>query len=223
VKRISHFTSNVGLHKRNMKWLTTLQATTFRTPRPNCRESALQSFYENKMTDDFLFDQRLLPPSSAEEIFRLRPLSINDKPQVLACLDQLSSTGKLSEEDFIKTFNYWKATKSTFCVVIEEISEKPPRLCAVGTIFFEQKLLHQNGIAGHIEDIVTHSDFRGKGLGLMLIEALILLGRNHGCYKIILDCSESNAGFYEKLGFIRKGIQMYKHFSENDKTASAAE
>ena len=168
--------------------------------------------------DDFLFDPRLLPTSSSEEVFRLRPLSALDKTQVLACLDQLSSTGNLSNEDFDKTFNYWKTTKSTFCVVVEDLTlPESPKICAVGTIFMEQKFLHQNGTAGHIEDIVTHSDFRGKNLGKKVIDALILIGRNQGCYKIILDCNESNVGFYEKLGFSRKGVQMYRHFPDNDK------
>jgi hypothetical protein len=41
-----------------------------------------------------------------------------------------------------------------------------------------------------------------------LIEALITACREMGCYKVILDCSESNAPFYEKCGLVRKEIQM---------------
>ena len=33
-----------------------------------------------------------------------------------------------------------------------------------------------------------------------------------GCYKVILDCSEENAGFYERCGYSRKEIQMAKYF-----------
>jgi len=32
-------------------------------------------------------------------------------------------------------------------------------------------------------------------------------------YKIILDCSCENEGFYEKMGFEKKGAQMAKYFA----------
>ena len=37
-----------------------------------------------------------------------------------------------------------------------------------------------------------------------------------GCYKLILDCSESNVKFYEKCGFKRKEIQMARYFEHNE-------
>ena len=36
------------------------------------------------------------------------------------------------------------------------------------------------------------------------------MAKQNGCYKVILDCSESNVGFYEKCGFDNKGYQMYQ-------------
>lgn len=41
-----------------------------------------------------------------------------------------------------------------------------------------------------------------------MIEALVALSRQYGCYKVILDCSEENASFYEKCGLSRNGVQM---------------
>jgi hypothetical protein len=41
-----------------------------------------------------------------------------------------------------------------------------------------------------------------------LIEALIDVSRDRGCYKVILDCSEANQAFYEKCGLTRKEVQM---------------
>ena len=45
--------------------------------------------------------------------------------------------------------------------------------------------MHHNGLVGHIEDIVTHSDYRGFKLGKMVIETLKHIGDLTGCYKII--------------------------------------
>jgi glucosamine-phosphate N-acetyltransferase len=45
-----------------------------------------------------------------------------------------------------------------------------------------------------------------------LVEELLLVAQQQGCYKAILDCAESNAGFYEKCGMQRKEVQMVKYF-----------
>lgn len=34
------------------------------------------------------------------------------------------------------------------------------------------------------------------------------LAEEAGCYKVILDCAESNAAFYAKAGLSRKEVQM---------------
>jgi ribosomal protein S18 acetylase RimI-like enzyme len=39
------------------------------------------------------------------------------------------------------------------------------------------------GLAGHIEDIVTHSDYRGQNLGRNIIDALKFIADNRKCYK----------------------------------------
>ena len=41
-----------------------------------------------------------------------------------------------------------------------------------------------------------------------VIEALMDFSSAAGCYKVILDCGESNVAFYEKCGLTRKEVQM---------------
>ena len=41
-----------------------------------------------------------------------------------------------------------------------------------------------------------------------VIEALMEFAKEAGCYKVILDCAESNVAFYEKCGLTRKEVQM---------------
>jgi hypothetical protein len=41
-----------------------------------------------------------------------------------------------------------------------------------------------------------------------LIEELVRVAKQQGCYKVILDCAESNVAFYEKCGLSRKEVQM---------------
>ena len=54
---------------------------------------------------------------------------------------------------------------------------------------------------GLIEDVVVDSSQRGKELGKLLVCALIELGRNLGCYKISLNCTDDKIPYYEKFGF----------------------
>ena len=80
------------------------------------------------------------------------------------------------------------------------------------TLFIEKKFLRSSGIAGHIEDVVVRVDYRGQKIGKMLILNLTEAAQNSGCYKVILDCDNEKASFYEKCGFSKKGIQMAKYF-----------
>jgi glucosamine-phosphate N-acetyltransferase len=53
----------------------------------------------------------------------------------------------------------------------------------------------------HIEDVVVDSSYRGHGTGKQLIEELVKIAKSCKCYKVILDCSDTNIKFYEGCGF----------------------
>lgn len=82
-------------------------------------------------------------------------------------------------------------------IVIYDKSKK--QIVGSGTLVIEQKFIRQQGKAGHIEDIVVSEQYRGKKLGKRLIELLKQIALANECYKVILDCSQHNVGFYEKV------------------------
>ncbi len=41
-----------------------------------------------------------------------------------------------------------------------------------------------------------------------------MAAKEAGCYKVILDCAEANAAFYEKCGLTRKEVQMVRCSSD---------
>ena len=49
-------------------------------------------------------------------------------------------------------------------------------------------------------------------MGKRIIEMLTEIGKQRGCYKVILDCSEKNAAFYEKCGYHETAVQMAVYF-----------
>lgn len=61
-----------------------------------------------------------------------------------------------------------------------------------------------------IKTVVMKENFRGKGLGTKLMEALEKEGRKRNCKRIVLDTFSFQApGFYEKLGYSEFG--KYSH------------
>jgi predicted GNAT family acetyltransferase len=52
-----------------------------------------------------------------------------------------------------------------------------------GTLLLERKLIRGAGVAGHIEDVVVDASARGRGLGKLLLDALVARARQAGCYK----------------------------------------
>ena len=82
------------------------------------------------------------------------------------------------------------------------------RVVAYGSIVIENKI--RGDIAGHIEDIVVDDNMRGKMVGVKLINKLINIGSEKGCYRITLFCEEKLIKFYERTGFKVNNIMMKK-------------
>ena len=81
-----------------------------------------------------------------------------------------------------------------------------------GTIIYEPKLIHGGKYVGHIEDIIVNEKYRSLGIAKSILTELKKNANRKDCYKVILDCSEENRGFYEKNDFLYKGIQMAVYF-----------
>ena len=47
----------------------------------------------------------------------------------------------------------------------------------------------------------TRKGFEGLGIGSALINHALHFAKGAGCYKVVLDCSDTNISFYQKTGF----------------------
>ncbi len=59
---------------------------------------------------------------------------------------------------------------------------------------------------GLIENVVTHSDFRKKGYGKLVLQKAVNIARENDCYKVMLMTSsrmEGTHSFYESCGFTK--------------------
>lgn len=126
----------------------------------------------------------------------------------LSLLSQLTNIGS---GDFIQKFNEIKNTPNISIIVAYD--ETINKVIGAGTIIIEPKLVHGCSNVGHIEDVVVDQNYRSQKIGQQIINYLVNMAKVSNCYKVILDCSENNIGFYEKCGFKNTNNQMSLYFS----------
>lgn len=126
---------------------------------------------------------------------------------------------ELKEEDlwngFLKSLDSLKQAsnieESKAKEVFQKINSNPDHIIAVAeldgkivgatTLLIESKFIHDGGLVGHIEDVVVNKEYQGQKIGEKIMNYLIEIAKNRGCYKTILDCTDDVKPFYEKLGF----------------------
>ena len=115
----------------------------------------------------------------------------------LECLDNLKIASDL-ENDTAKTILKKILDDSNHIIHIAELDGK---IVGSTTLLIEQKFIHNGGLVGHIEDVVVREGFERKQIGRDIVESLLDVAKNRGCYKTILDCKDDVKEFYEKIGF----------------------
>jgi ribosomal-protein-alanine N-acetyltransferase len=74
---------------------------------------------------------------------------------------------------------------------------------------------------GHITNVALHPDYRGNGMGRLLMTELLARSAALGASRITLEVRVSNKaarGLYRSLGFMDMGIRR-KYYSDNDEDA----
>ena len=135
----------------------------------------------------------------------IQKLNIDSK-EIIRIYSQLTFCSNLSNEEIINFINLLPENNKIYCMKVG------CNIVGFGTIIIEQKIIHNLGFVGHIEDIIISKEYSGKGYGKKLIKFLINIAKKYACYKVILNCSEDNILFYEKCGFNKKNIEMSIYF-----------
>ena len=131
----------------------------------------------------------------------IRKLTPADYDKYLIMINEFRKTF-YTYEQFIDTLNYINHFSEIWVI------EKDNDIIAMGTILYEKKFIHDNCTLAHIEDICVKEKYRKSGIGKIIVTHLMQLSKKNKCYKVTLDCSESNSGFYTKCGMEKVGLQM---------------
>ena len=86
------------------------------------------------------------------------------------------------------------------------VAECDGKLVSSCTIAIIKNLTRNLRPYGLIENVVTHPDYREKGLGTKILKEAVEIAKESNCYKVMLMTSskrEETLRFYEKAGFER--------------------
>lgn len=140
-------------------------------------------------------------------MIQMRLLRATDYVKFLALINEFRPT-RFDQERFLEILD--TIQKQSTEIWVMELNQQ--YLIASGTILYETKFIHDGAVYAHVEDVVVQEAYRGHGYGAILMDWLIKEAEKMGCYKVMLDCSEENKGFYEKQGMAANGLQMVKYF-----------
>jgi len=132
-------------------------------------------------------------------------------------LSNLSNSPKISEKIFIQ--NVFDISERGIIYIgylgnplSLEFDSCDFEIVSTGTLFLEPKLSHGGRPVGHIEDIIVHPNYRGRGLSFPIIQHLLEFSKERNCYKTILQCKPELCGIYERSGFEKNGVEMVYRF-----------
>ena len=92
-----------------------------------------------------------------------------DSKEIVKIYSQLTNCPEVSNEQIINFKKSLPENNKIYCMKVDDY------IVGFGTIIIEQKITHNLGFVGHIEDIIISKEYSGKGYGKKLIFWLILL------------------------------------------------
>ena len=136
-------------------------------------------------------------------LIKVSPVKKEQMAEVIELLQSISEF-KPPKSDFPHIWdNLCQQTNVHSLIAI--IDEK---IVGYGSVLIEIKI--RGGKMGHIEDIVTHPNYRKKGIGQSIVDALFEIVKANSCYKVALQCKEQNYEFYEKCNYKISGVAMQR-------------
>ena len=129
-------------------------------------------------------------------------------PGALKLLQDISSFDPL-EDDYESIWQSFIEQSNIF--PIQATSED--KLVGCGFLITATRV--RGGKVGYLEDIAVLPNYRAKGIGRMIVNALVDIARSEGCFKVTLQCDGTNSNFYEGLSFFQTDqITMCKFFDD---------
>jgi glucosamine-phosphate N-acetyltransferase len=121
---------------------------------------------------------------------------------LLEVLENVAPVGSLSKVNAKVILNQIRSNPlHRIFVAVAQEGRNTGMVIGTTTLFVEPKFIFSGGRVGHIEDVAIRPQYQGQGIGAKLIRYATDQAASLGCVRTILDCSNENIPFYEKMGY----------------------
>lgn len=142
-------------------------------------------------------------------------ISEADLPAVLRLYSQLGEDdGRVLSLEEARDIYRRMLTYPDYNIYLAEHHGEP-----VGTfaLLVMDNLGHLGARSAILEDVVVNQEYRGQGIGKIMMEFANRLCRDKGCYKMSFSSNRNREAahrFYESLGFRKHGFSFYVDYQE---------
>lgn len=128
---------------------------------------------------------------------------------LLEVLENLAPVGGLTRPAAAAILNDIKSNPlhRIYVAVVQEDTEQG-LVIGTTTLLVEPKFIFGGGRVGHIEDVAVRAGYQTRGIGFKLVKYATEQAVLMGCVRTVLDCSDKNIPFYEKIGYSYHGNTM---------------
>jgi GNAT superfamily N-acetyltransferase len=131
----------------------------------------------------------------------IRPANTEDIPAIHQLVKELAEYEKALHEFVATLEDYYNDFKNQkFEVIVAEIEKT-----VIGMVLFYPAYSTWKGKMMYLEDFVVTPDWRGKGIGKLLLNAFLQKAKDRGCVQVkwqVLDWNEPAIRFYQQAGAI---------------------
>ena len=137
------------------------------------------------------------------DLLAIRKIEFGDLETVYCLLQEVSKYHPCTSmhQDIYAKFNS-QLNGMAICAEVEN------KVIGFGSIFYITRV--RGGRVGIIEDVIVSKEFRGQGIGNLIIETLIDDAVKNSTSKVTLEASELAKPFYSIHGFEKAGNLMKK-------------
>lgn len=146
-------------------------------------------------------------------IRNVRPEDLEEVAAVeLACFPAAEAADKKSLKERLEAFPGSFLVAEDAGRIVGFINGAVTDETTIADAMFEDISLHDpNGTYQSIFGLDVIEEYRHNGLASRLMEAMIETARSQGRKGLILTCKDRLIGFYERFGYVNKGVSLSVH------------
>jgi glucosamine-phosphate N-acetyltransferase len=126
--------------------------------------------------------------------------------EVLENLAPVGGLSKLAAKAILKEITS-NPLHRIFVAVVED-GRNQGLIIGATTLLVEPKFIFCGRRVAHIEDVAVRAEYQRKGIGFRLVNYATEQAAIMRCVRTVLDCSDENIPFYEKIGYSYHGNSM---------------